>query len=331
MAIIGYFKNATEMARLVQSKLLPGVVQEIYEVGQLLPQSPITTIDSLTLKWNREKTLPAVTAKGRGEQYGWKEEVDLAAAEVALKEFGDQWALPKFVQDTYKNPNDYRGVMMKQIIKGALRTVEDKLIYGDATTYTKEFDGLDKLCAATGADTFAAGKQNHDMGGGNIGLSVTVLLQLIRACKPRPDILLMPPQIQDQLFIHGMGKAGAIVMARQPNEFGRLIPSVNGIPIVVSDYLTIENDNTGGKATSGDLVSVYAIRFGSIEDGGVSVCIGGKTGGRDFFETDFFEKLESYNAEGIRAYCYAAMAMGSTKSVARVHSINRTKAIDATS
>lgn len=327
--ITGYFASTAEMVKLVQSKLLPGIVQEIYEVGQLIPQLPITTIDSYTLKWNREGTLPTVSAKSKGEQYGWKEVATYSQPSLSLKEYGDQWALVKGAQETYKDPNDYRAAIQSQIIKGALRTIEDQLIYGDATTYPKQLDGLDKLCAATGAHTFAA-SQDCDQGGGTVGLSIVNLLGLIHACKPRPDFLLMPQEIVDQLFIHAMGKAGAIVMARSPSEFGTLIPSVNGVPIVVSDYLCAENDNTGGKATSGNLVSIYAIRKGSVEDGGVSLAVGGETGGNDFFEVDFFEKLEEYNAEGIRAYAYVALAMGSTKSVARVHSINKTKAIDAT-
>jgi len=328
--ITGYFASTAEMVKLVQSKLLPGIVQEIYEVGQLIPQLAITTIDSYTLKWNREGTLPGVSAKSKGEQYGWKEVATYSQGELALKEFGDQWALVAAAQETYKDPNDYRAAIQSQIIKGALRTIEDKLIYGDKTTYPKEFDGLDKLCPATDGHTFAA-SQDCDQGGGNIGLSIVNLLGLIHACKPRPDFLLMPQAIVDQLFIHGMTKAGAIIMARSPSEFGTMIASVNGVPIVPSDYLSAENDNTGGDLGTGNLVSIYAIRKGSIEDGGVSLAVGGETGGQDFFEIDHFEKLQNYNMEGIRAYCYTALAMGSTKSISRVHSINKAKAIDATS
>ena len=326
MAITGYFSTTTEMNKLVNSKLLAGIVQEIYEVGQLLPMLPITTIDAYTLKWNREGDLPTVSAKAKGEEYGWKEVATYSQVPLGLKEYGDQWALVKGAQETYKDPNDYRAVIQAQIIKGALRTIEDQLIYGDATTYPKQFDGLDKLCVATGAHAFGA-NQDYDMGGATAGLTIAVLLKLIRQCKPRPSVLLMTGQMQDQLFIYSMGKAGAIVMARQPDEFGKMISYVNGIPIVISDYLATENDNIGGKLGSGNLVSLYALRTGSVEDGGVSLALGGSTGGRTFFEVDQFEKLEGYNAEGIRAYCYCALAMGSTKAVARVHSIDQTVAI----
>lgn len=326
MAITGYFSSPDELVKLVQSKLLAGIVPTIYETGQLIPMLPITTIDSYYLKWNKEGTLPTVSAKSMGEQYTWQEVAAHTQATLYLKEFGDQWALTGMAQETYKDPNDYKAIMLKEIIKGALRTIEDKLVYGDAATYTKEFDGLDKLCPATAAHAFGA-NQDKDAGGATGELTIADLLELMRMCKPKPSFILMPPLLKEKLFIYSMGKAGAIIMARSPNEFGKLVESVNGVPIVTSDYLTYETDNTGAKTTSGNLRSVYAIATGSIESGGVSLCVGGKTGGRDFFEVNFFEKLEAYNAEGIRAYCYCALACGSGKSISRIHSVDQTAAV----
>lgn len=324
--ITGYFSSPDEMVKLVQSKLLPGIVPTVYEVGQLIPMLPITTIDSYSLKWNKEGTLPAVTAKSKGEQYSWQEVATYDQETLYLKEFGDQWALVGMAQETYKDPNDYRAAITKQIIKGALRSIEDKLVYGDATTYPKEFDGLNKLCPATDGHAFGA-NQDKDAGGSSGELTIADLLELMRMCKPKPTFILLPPMIKEKLFIYSMSKAGAIVMARSPNEFGKLVETVNGVPIVVSDYLTYETDNTGAKTTSGNLRSVYAIYAGTVESGGVSLCVGGKTGGRDFFEIDHFEKLEGYNAEGIRAYCYCALACGSGKSISRIHSIDQTAAV----
>ena len=42
MAIIGHFKDLTELSKLVQDKLLlAGVIEEIIEEGQLLPRLPV--------------------------------------------------------------------------------------------------------------------------------------------------------------------------------------------------------------------------------------------------------------------------------------------------
>lgn len=86
MSIVGFFKDSTEMLKLVQTKLLAGVVQEIYEEGQLIGKLPITLIDSYKLIWNREKTLPTATAKSLGEQYSWKSVAELTRVELELEE-----------------------------------------------------------------------------------------------------------------------------------------------------------------------------------------------------------------------------------------------------
>lgn len=339
MSVVGFFQNSTEMLKLVQSKLLAGVVPEIYEEGQLIGKLPITLIDSYKLIWNREKTLPTATPKSLGELYSWKSVADLTRVELELEEYGDQWLLDKFVQDTYKNPNDYRAVVMKMIVKGCLRSIESDLIYGDHATNAKEFSGLGKLCPAYSADDFVlavSGTNNpqcFDMGGGTTGLSVARLRDLIDMVKPKPSLLLMTRSQRNLLsaaaFEAGVSANATGRITYEKDQYGVRIEYFDNIPILVSDYLTYEVNNTGAKTTSGDLRSVYAIRFGDVEDGGVSLCVGGGTGGANFFNETPFEKLEFQNAEGIRMYAFCALAMGSTKSVARIHSIDHTAAVTA--
>lgn len=338
MAVIGFFQSATEMLKLTQSKLLAGVVQEIYEEGQLIGKLPITLIDSYKLLWNREKSLPTVSAKSLSEQYSWKSVADFTRVELELEEYGDQWKLDKFIQDTYKNPNDYKAVVMKMIVKGCLRSIEDDIIYGDHATYAKEFSGLDKLCPAYSGDNFVlavSGTNNvqaYDMGGSATGdLSLAILRDLIDKVKPKPNILLMRREVRNRLsaaaFETGVSANATGRITYNNDQYGTRIDYFDGIPILVSDYLVGENDNTGGKDTTGTYTSIYAIRFGEVEDGGVSLCVGGGTGGANFFNEVPFDKLEFENAEGIRMYAFVSLAMGSTKSVARIHSIDWTDAV----
>lgn len=328
MAIVGHFTSLAEAQKLVRSELLAGVVQQIYEEGQLLQKLPVTTVNSKSLLYNRESTLPSAAFYDIHEQIPWSADVSYTTqVEVALKISARQDVLDKFMMKTYKTPNDYRAIVLAGLRKGCMRTIEDKIIYGNATTYPKEFDGLDKLCAATAAHTFAGGYQDEDVGGATNGLHIAKLLELMDYCKPKPDILLMTRTLKNLLFTYSMGKAGAIVMARSPDEFGRLVEYVNGVPIMVSDYLATENDNTGGKLGSGNLVSVYAIRFGQIEDGGLCLLTGGDTGGVDFFNMVELDNLEDYDASGIRLVAYCALALGSTKAISRLHSIDQTVAV----
>ena len=115
------------------------------------------------------------------------------------------------------------------------------------------------------------------------------------------------------------------------DEFGRRVDYFDGVPIMVSDYLLQEDNNTGGKDDGNDstVSSIYAIRFGQIMDGGLCLTIGGKTGGPEFFNMVELDELEDYDAGGIRLVAYYALALGSSKALARIHSIGETVAVTA--
>jgi len=61
MPIVGHWANLAEAQKLVQSKLLAGVVQEVIEEGQLLPMLPVFAICSLFLQ--STQSLYCITGK----------------------------------------------------------------------------------------------------------------------------------------------------------------------------------------------------------------------------------------------------------------------------
>lgn len=333
MAIVGHFEDLDEARKLVQSVLLAGVIQEVYEEGQLLPKLPVMVIDSRSIEYRRESTLPTAGFYNIGQQLPWKADVNYTTVETWLKRVARQDLLDNFLMKTYKTPNDYRSIVLSQLRKGCMRTIEDKILYGSGSTEAAiEFDGLNKLCPATDGHTFAAGYQDYDMGGNAQALTIDVLRQLIDAVKPKPDMLLMTRTLRNKLSAAAFEKGistyvpGAIISATE-KDFGKRVGYFDGIPITISDYLVNEVDadgatDAGDKESGSGCVSVYAIRFGQVEDGGLCLCIGGDTGGPDFFNIVEFDNVEDYDAAGIRLVAYCSMAMGSTKAVARVHSIN---------
>jgi len=333
MAIIGHFNDLDEAQKLVQDKLVAGVIQQIYEEGQLLKRLPVTQIDSRSLIYRRESTLPAAAFYGIGDEIPWTGSVTFTSAQCWLKRMALSEPLDNFMAKNYKNPNEYRTVVLSQMVKGSLSTLETKLIYGNgATEAAYEFDGIDKLCPATGDHTFAAGYQDYDAGGSTNGLTIALMRQLIDAVKPKPHVLLMTRTTANALSAAAFEKGintnvpgGLIGLTKA--DFGARVEAFDNIPIIRSDYLGYENDNTGGYLGSGGLVSVYAIRFGQIEDGGLCLCVGADTGGADFFKVVELPDLESYDATGIRLVAYVCLALGSTKAIARVHSICEATAV----
>ncbi len=322
MAIVGHFKDLGEAQKLIQSELLAGVVQEIYEEGQLLQKLPVMTIDSRSIIYNRESALPSASFFDIHEQIPWVADVAYTdQVQVWLKRVARQDILDKFMMKTYKSPNDYRSIILSGLRKGCMRTIESELIYGvGATEAAKGFDGINALVMANTG-------QLIDEGGNAAGLELISLLNLIDLVKPRPLFLLMTRKMRNKLteylFLKGGTGTGLAYISITKDEFGKPVESFNGIPILVSDYLN-DNvvDNTGVKGGSDNLTCIYAIRLGQIEDGGLCLCTGGDTGGVDFFNMVELDNLEDYDASGIRLVAYCALALGSTKALACLHSID---------
>jgi len=338
MAIVGHWSTLAEAQKLVQSRLLAGVVQEVIEEGQLLPMLPVFAINSKSILYNRETTPPSASFYDIHEQIPWTADVTEDQKEVTLKRIARQDILDSFMMDTYKDPNDYRTIILSQLRKGCMRTIEDKFIYGDIDNDAAEFDGIGHLFeqdAVTG-DTFAGTyPQQYDEGGASAALALSHLRDLIDVVKPRPDILLMTRTMHNMLsaaaFEVGVNTnvpGGIISMTK--SEFGYRVPYFDGVRIVVSDYMKDEDDNTGDASTSTvGCVSIFAIRFGQIMDGGLCLAIGGRTGGPDLFNVVELEELENYDASGIRLTAYCALALGCSKALGRIHSINEDGAVTA--
>ena len=343
MAIVGHFESLTEAQKLVQSKLLAGVVQEVIEEGQLLPLLPVMTIDSKSVKYNRENVLPSAAFYDIHEQIPWTADTNYTAQkEATLKRVARQDILDKFMLDTYKDPNDYRTIILSELRKGCMRTIEDKLIFGDVDNDAAEFDGISHLfdTDAAGSEAFTptTNPQMYDMGGSSAPLSLMVLRKLIDVVRPKPDILLMSRTMRNVLSAAAFEK-GIVLQNAQPvgtitygqDQFGKRIEYFDGVRILVSDYMVNEVDDTGDKDDGNDsgVTSIYAIRFGQIMDGGLCLCTGGSTGGVDFFKMTELEALEDYDAGGIRLTAYCCLALGSSKGLGRITSIDEDGAIVA--
>jgi hypothetical protein len=333
MAIVGHFENLVEAQKLVQSDLLAGVIQETYEDGQLLQRLPVMTIDSKSLLYNRQSTLPSAAFYDIHEQLPWTADVNFSQVEATLKIVARQDVLDKFMLKTYKNPNDYRTIILQTLRKGVMRTIEDKLIYGNVDSDSAEFDGLGRLLPAdiAGGEAWAtANTQAYDMGGAAAPVTLKVMRELIDQVKPKPDFLLMTRTMRNTLsataFEKGLilANANSQGVTHSKNEFGSRIDYFDGVAIQISDYLLDETDNTVNKDSGNDsgISSIWAIRTGQIMDGGVCLCTGGETGGVEFFKMVELEDLEDYDASGIRLVAYCCLAQGSSKATAVIHSID---------
>lgn len=316
MAIIGFWNTLSEAQLLTQSILLGGVIEEIIEEGQLVPRLPITQIDGKDLVYNREIGTPDASFYDIGEEIASQANEDYDQITSTLKRAIGQWDLDAFITKTYRNVNDLKALAIQRARKGVARTVEDKLIYGDATASPKEFDGLHNLAAT--AMTINQGSTST-----GAALSLANLDLLIDSVKPAPSLLLMNFEVLRRLSAVGRGGTTSYPVVQMPESAGGdiqpMVTAYRGIPIQRTDFLkqteTIASSTFSAK-TGGATSSIFALRFDSIDMGGVSLVTGNPA-----FEVDEWEKLENKDAGRIRLVWYLTLGNGSTKSLGRIDGI----------
>ena len=340
MAVVGHWNALSDAQELTQSMLLKGVVRTVIESGHLVPMMPIKQITGKDILYNREDSWTASDGADFAairQQLSWSSAVTYTPVTVALKRIYRQDPLDNFVMDTYGNINDYRSVAIEQLTKRLVRFLEDRTIYGDLTypLATEEFDGLHALAQENSG--------NLDIDEGEGALSLMNLRKAITAMKVNTlgkanMVILVPPAIGDRIDA-GYAESGLVrtnvthqmLQATIPGvgQAGQEITFFRGVPIVRSDFLVAEQANTGvgsnarAKNSSGTAqYSVFIVRFGQTEDGGLSMGVGGGERGVDgMFRRTHYDKLEDYDSEGERLTTYMAPLLGAGNSLARIYDI----------
>jgi len=317
MAVVGFWNNLVEAQRLVTDTLLAGVIEEIIEEGHLIPQMPVMQLDSKSLKYNREETLPSAQFYDINEELTEEAVVDYLPVTAELKRCIGQWDLDNFLIRTYRDPNDMEALAVSQCRKGVMRYIEQKLIYGDNTTYPKEFDGFRKTVASGQivAMTSSATPQP---------LSLAKLDEMIDKVKGGIDFLLMNFEMKrrfDAMNRQHSSYYGPMYQQQMPaGKVAEPILYYKGIPILRTDFITqLEKYTSGGlwEAGVGTGTSIWAVRLGLVSDGGVCLVTG-----NPMFEFTRIEPLEKKDAIRFRLVWYLTMAQGSTKSLAVIDGIS---------
>jgi hypothetical protein len=318
MAVIGTFDSLTEAGRLQQSELVPGIIQEIYNQGGLWSKVPITQLDSKSLLYNREVNPTGGQFLDIGEEIASDADLTFTPVEVSLKRYIKQHDLDRFILDTYRNPIELETQAIQVISKGVSQGLEHELIYGDTSTNAKAFDGLHEIVEDTAG-------QNIHQGSGSTGaaLSLANLALLVDLVKPAPDELVMPFAIQNRLssLAYGGTTSYPVVNAAVDPQsgLGRRITYWNDIPVTRSDYMLMtETISSGAYAlpTGGATGTIFAIRYGSIPEGGFTILMGSP-----LMDAIKIENLEDKDANRYRLRTYAAPALGSTKALAAIDGI----------
>lgn len=297
----------TEAQKMTNDVLLKGIIETIIKESPILDKISFRTIVGNGLVYNRESTLPTANWYSPGDT--WDESTGTRAQyTAALKILGGDTDLDEFEKQTMSDQNDLEATLIEEKSKAIAHTFEDVFLYGNATTNTKQFDGLQALCDST---------MRTNMGSSTTGaaLNLNSLDAAIDAIKPgKPDCLIMNKTIRRRISQFYRTSAGASYHMER-GEDGKRLDFYGDIPILVSDFITQTEALSSGDynaKTGGATSSIYIMKFGQKD-----LC-GLQNGG---IQKKRLGELESKDAVRWRIKWYCGLALFSIYSLAIVDGI----------
>lgn len=291
-----------EAEKLSNNQLEAGVIEEIIDKEDLFAILPFMQVTGKAYVYDRESTLSEATfldpneavAEGAATFEEIVEKLRILAGDVDVD---------KFLATTMNDTNDQVAIQIGQKAKGLARKFRRTLAVGDNGTAAKEFNGVKALTDAS---------QMIEAGVNGNALTFTMLDELLDAVPNGADVLMMRSgtirAVRNLLRASGGLEPAHVMM----ENFGRPMLTHNGVPIIVNDFLP--GDEVQGSATATS--SIYAARLNEMD--GLHGIYGGQNAG---IAIESIGTVQNKDAWRYRVKWYAALALKSTKSMARLHGV----------
>lgn len=343
----GFWNNLAEVLKATTPTLIPGVVDENYKRGNPVDILPFTQANHTGeyIRWLREATNleDAVADIGQGGSTIFSEGATFSAQTATLRICYLMTKLDKFDNAIWQTVNDYERMQLEGMMRDVTKKLGKKIIYNDYT-----YDGTS--LSMDGLHAWAATNwgEDWDIDEGEGALSLEHMRIISDEMKHGFDFWLMPFCLARQIdrTYHELGISALANASAGPlgligyglNESGGRTLMFDNKPIIRSDFLVAEQVNTGQGTTSANARAVYssgdkqysifAIKLGQATlaeiDPGVKVAFGKTEGDAEFFNTEYFDKLEGYIGKALRIAAYTNMIVGSKYAIGRNTDITNT-------
>lgn len=293
---------AAEAAKLSIEDRERGVIEEVIDRDDMFALLPFKQVMDETYSYVREKTVPG------GAFLDAYEDIEESAAtfepvSTKVRRFGGQVLIDNFMDQVQGNLNDQTAAQLAAKAKGMGRDFRQQIVNGDTAVNPKGFDGLRKLTVAS--QTLSAG-----VNGGAV--SYTALDELKDAVTKGADVLMMRQGTWRAIRALNRAAGGNTADMMMIENFGRPVPAYDGTPVIINDYLPVNEAMGTAEATT----SIYALRMNEV-DGLHGIYAGGSAG----LKLLDLGHHPSKDARLWRMVWYAGLALKATHGVARLRGI----------
>ena len=308
-------QTVAQMNLLATESPVAGVVDEIINLDPLMEFVPFETLNGTQKRWIRESTLPTP------QFYDVDEELvegnpTFAEVTLSLKQIAVDSTVPG-LHVTKENVNAQRALNVNKIAKSLLEEVGGKMIYGNATTLSKEFNGLQALTPAAQTTNQGSSSTGAPLNLSNLDLTI----DLVRN-PSSPAVIMVNRQIKRRLNQSVSTSQISTVPIRQTtDEFGRVVQFYQDLPLRRTDRMgQVEAISAGtfSAETGGATSSIFILTFGSPDSASPGIFgIQGQGG------IQYEDKGSDENKDNLRDRLkwYLALGLGSTKSIGRIDGI----------
>ncbi|MEE8373003.1 MAG: phage major capsid protein [Dehalococcoidia bacterium] len=293
-----------QAAKLSSDIMLKGVIAETIKDSHVLQYLPFIEIVGNGLAYNRVNAPPTADWYDVGDT--WAEDAPtFDQATAVLKILGGDADVDNFIRSTRMNEQDIEAAVISLKARALAWEFEEKFIYGDNTTYPKQWDGIRKLI-----DLTTPGSQVVVKGAAGVTLTLAHIDELIDTVQGgKPDLLLMSKRTRRK--IKALARAAGTNLTVGSGQLGQQVDLYDDIPIGISDWILDTHTVSASKETSttGAACSVvYALRFGENSVCGLS--------GPGLMQVERVGQLETKDATRTRLKWYCSMAAFSAVELA---------------
>lgn len=289
-----------EAEKLSNNMLERGVIEEVIDRDDLLALLPFMRVEGKAYVYNRENTTTEGDFLDPNEAVN-EGGADFIEVTTKLRILAGDVDVDKFLLTTHSDTNDQLAIQLAMKAKAMTRKLRRTIANGNSAVNAKEFDGVSRL--VTAPQTIFAGAN-----GGPVNFEL--LDQLLDLVKNGADCIMMRDGTWRAIRALMRATGGITPDMIQVENFGRPIPGYNGVPVIVNDFLPI-NETRG---SSNNTTSIYALRLNEV-DGFHMIYGGPASAGLQVEEIGTVQNKDAYR---YRMKWYIGSALKSTLSLARL-------------